>query len=630
MAKKRVKVAKYTKEKNAKAWENYYAEQAALTYSKWENMHYILREAWEHTPNLIYCLIVIIMAQTAENLCEAYTDKYIVALALGESARIPLAVISLLLIFGTRFFRFLVCEAGEYGNYMGRFPFVMHLSRNMLQKGMETDYENNESAHTGDLHQKAMSSAEWIAANALTTMQNILKYTLNIFVFSAILSLLSPAMLLIACIPPVLCYAINRHKMMWVWNMADNWQTFERQLIYIQQAGKDIAHAKDVRIFGMERWFSLAFDRSFRKRMDWYEQQDMWERRWDMLQITVDGVGKFAAYAYVIYLMLKGQISAGSFVLYFNSIMTISYSTRQWCESYAGLSWLSTNINYMRNYFEMEDVTNRGEGIPVPEESCEIVFQNVSYTYHGAGKPIIDNLSFTLHKGEKLALVGENGAGKTTLIKLMCGLYEPTAGEIRLNGVPVNEYNRQEYFRIFSTVFQDVKGIGFTIAENIASAGRDKINREKLYSCMKKAGIYDDVMRLPEQENTYLEKQVYDNATDLSGGQMQKLALAKALYKDAPVLLLDEPTAALDAIAEQEMYLQYAEFGKSKSSVFISHRLASTRFCDRILLLADGKIVESGTHEELMKAGGKYAEMFEIQSRYYKEDADAVKENNER
>ena len=624
MAKKRVKVAKYTREKNAKAWEDYRAQQAKLTYSIWENMGYILREAWEHAPGMIWCLAIMLFAQTAENLCEAYTDKYIVALALGESARVPLAVISLFLIFGTRFFRFLAAQASGFGDYMGKFPFVMHLRRNMLKKGMETDYENNESAHTGDLHQKAMGSADWIAAHAVTNMQNILKYTLNIFVFGAILSLLSPVMLLIACVPPVLCYAINRHKMMWVWNMADNWQTFERQLAYIQQAGADIAHAKDVRLFGMERWFSLAFDRSFRKRMDWYEQQDAWERRWDMLQLTVDGAGKFAAYAYVIYLMVKGQIDAGSFVLYFNSIMQISNSTRQWCESYAGFEWLSTNINYLRDYFEMEDKTNRGEGVPVPDGPCEIVFQNVSYTYHGAGKPTIDNLSFTLHKGEKLALVGENGAGKTTLIKLMCGLYEPTAGEIRLNGVPVNEYNRQEYFKIFGTVFQDVKGIGFTIAENIASVKGEDVDREKLYSCMKKAGIYDMVMGLPWQENTYFERQVHDNATDLSGGQMQKLALAKALYKDAPVLLLDEPTAALDAMAEQEMYLQYAEFGKSKSSVFISHRLASTRFCDKILLLADGKIAESGTHEELMKADGRYAKMYEIQSRYYKEDADAV------
>ena len=161
-----------------------------------------------------------------------------------------------------------------------------------------------------------------------------------------------------------------------------------------------------------------------------------------------------------------------------------------------------------------------------------------------------------------------------------------------------------------------------SIAENISSRKAEETNYERVCDCMKKSGIYEKVMSLPEKEHTRLCKTVYDDATDLSGGQMQKLALAKALYKDAPVLLLDEPTAALDPIAEQEMYLSYSKFAKDKSSVFISHRLASTRFCDRIILIADGGIAEEGTHEDLMRLGGTYAELFEMQSSYYKEEGE--------
>ena len=265
----------------------------------------------------------------------------------------------------------------------------------------------------------------------------------------------------------------------------------------------------------------------------------------------------------------------------------------------------------------MEDSTNRGKGKPVPEGECEIEFRNVTYTYGGAEKPTLNNLSFTLHKGEKLALVGLNGAGKTTIVKLMCGLYDPTEGEILLNGVNVREYNRDEYFGLFSAVFQDISLLAVSVEENITGQTEDKCDREKLIDCMKKSGIYDKTMTLPEQEKTLLVRSVYQNSVDLSGGEKQKLALAKALYKGAPILLLDEPTAALDAVAEQQMYMNYLEFSKARSSVFISHRLASTRFCDRIIMIENGGIIECGTHTELMKLNGKYAELFKLQSSYY-------------
>ena len=429
--------------------------------------------------------------------------------------------------------------------------------------------------------------------------------------------MLDPIMLLIVGVPAITVYYLERHKMKWIWNMADNWQQYDRELNYISNAGRDFSSAKDVRIFGMDKWFTKIFDRSYANRLNWYEQQDEWTFRHNVVETIILQLADLAAYVYVIYMVVKGNIGAGDFVLYFNSIWNFGHSVRVAFDKFSGFKWLSNNTSYARQYLEMPDKTNRGKGEKLPTGECELEFRNVSYTYSGAEKPTIQNVSFTLHKGEKLALVGLNGAGKTTLIKLMCGLYDPTEGEILLNGKPVNSYNRDEYFTLFGAVFQDIALLAVTIAENIAGADVDNFDRERVYDCLKKSGLYDKVMSLPEKENTRLVKSVFENATELSGGQTQKLALARALYKDAPILLLDEPTAALDPIAEQEMYLKYADFTKGKSSVFISHRLASTRFCDRIIMIENGTLTETGTHAQLMAQGGKYAELFELQSSYY-------------
>ena len=227
-------------------------------------------------------------------------------------------------------------------------------------------------------------------------------------------------------------------------------------------------------------------------------------------------------------------------------------------------------------------------------------------------------MSFKVGKGENIAIVGENGAGKTTAVKLLCGLYYPTSGEILINGKNNRDFSSDSYFNLFSAVFQDYYFMPMTIAENVCTTLN--YDKEKLFAAFEKAGISDKINTLPDKEKSYMIKDVYKNAVDFSGGEKQKLLLAKAIYKNAPVLILDEPTAALDPIAENELYLKYNEMTSGKISFFISHRLSSTRFCDRILFIKDGKIAESGTHDELMALKGLYYRMYQVQSYYYKEN----------
>jgi len=251
----------------------------------------------------------------------------------------------------------------------------------------------------------------------------------------------------------------------------------------------------------------------------------------------------------------------------------------------------------------------------------EIRMENVTFRYPGADQDALTNINLTLHPGEKLAVVGLNGAGKTTLVKLLCGFLDPTEGRVLLDGTDIRVYNRADYYTLFSAVFQDLSLLAATIAVNVAQTF-DSVDMERVKECIDKAGLRKKIESLPDQYETFLNHEVYDDAVMLSGGETQRLMLARALYKDAPFILLDEPTAALDPIAEADLYSKYNEMTQGRSSVYISHRLASTRFCDRIIMIGNSSIIEEGTHEELLARGGEYAKLYEVQSKYYKEGAD--------
>lgn len=504
------------------------------------------------------------------------------------------------------------------------FKFNMKLN----QKRLDTDYENRESPVISTMFQKA-----WQAVANFNSfyygMSNLITNIFAVIGWSALLCTLSPWLVLIVLMPTVAYYLTVHYKIKWHTDHENTFSDIERKINYAKSTSTDFQNAKDIRLYSMEKWFTATMREFIDKRLWWYKKQGSMEFKNGFIMIAIVAVRDLASYGFIVLNVINGDMTPGDFMLYFSSIGEIASSFYRLLDNYANVKWLSFDISWYREYLEIPDKTNRGKGKPLPKEKFDIRFENVSYKYGGADSPTLKNISFTIKTGEKIAIVGNNGAGKTTLVKLICGIYQATEGEIYINNIPINKYNRDELYTLTAAVFQDINIMPATIAENIAM--KDEYNKDDLSYAVSHSGIKEKVDSLPEGLNTFLVRSVYDNAIDLSGGEVQKLALARALYKQktegTKILLLDEPTAALDPIAEQNMYLEYVRFSSGKTSVFISHRLASTRFCDRIFYLENGEIAETGTHEELLRMNGEYAKIYELQSMYYRDGK--IKEGEE-
>lgn len=333
------------------------------------------------------------------------------------------------------------------------------------------------------------------------------------------------------------------------------------------------------------------------------------------------------AYALLISMLYKGEIAIEEFVLYFAAISTFATWVSGIVNCWNKVHTFSLHICDFRDFVDYPETDGDGTAKAANHMGAplEIEFDRVFFRYDNAKEDTIHDLSFKIKAGERLALVGLNGAGKTTLVKLLCGLYIPTSGEIRVNGVSLSKFRREDYYKLISPVFQDIRTAFFSLAETVSGTSLDKTDCEKAEQCMRIAGLGEKLDTLPEGIHTRLNKRVNKTGTELSGGETQKLMLARALYKDAPLLILDEPTAALDPIAESKIYGEYNRISHGKTSLFISHRLASTQFCDRILLLKEGRIAEEGTHAQLLALGGIYADLYDKQSCWYHENAEGGK-----
>ncbi len=522
--------------------------------------------------------------------------------------------------------------AGVFGymsRYLGNSSYArisylrMTVMKHTISKVMTMDFVHYEDASFLDRTNRVNRGMQSNDRGIELVYRNIFMMPATVISVLLMLAVLAGAHPLLVVLPLVL-FAL----MIWSQNRTDAYifsrreesSRQERQLYHYNDLAQNFTYGKDVRLYSLEGQIFSSYNKMIDLVLALREVFAKRRFKDQLLPLLARVVSMAVTLIILVRLALTSVISIAEFSIYLSAYVSMSLLLD---ELSANIVQTMSEARFVKEaiFFLEEDLnTNSGGVILSPSDLVEIEFRDVSFTYPGSEVAVFEHLNFKLRAGEKLALVGINGAGKSTIVKLMTGLHHPTGGQVLVNGVDTKTLDPKALFKQFSVVFQDEEALSFTVAEHVAGSLTD-INREKLEAVLRKMGLWEKIASHEDGMDRTLLKVIDPDGLMLSGGESQKLMLARAAYKDAPVMVLDEPTSALDALAETKVYEEFSGAMEGKTSLFISHRLASTSFCDRIVLLSAGTILEEGTHQELMAMRGQYYEMFMTQGKYYQQEA---------
>lgn len=499
-----------------------------------------------------------------------------------------------------------------------RFNFIDIIN----DKAMEMDYRHTEDPKVlNDIHLawRTVRNPYEGVGGVLQKIFTILGSIIGFFGYITIIMILNPYILIFLIINVCITYYLTLKAKGYERSKKDILSEYDRKSRYVNMTMADFQFGKDIRIYSLKNLLSAKKRHFDGKRVDIAKDVQGKYFKTSLVDSALLFIREGVVYTYLIFSVIVKGLSIGNFTMFAASIGSFAGWMDNLMKDIAFIRINCMYINDLRNFLDIEDddMSKNQTKLPI-EKPYEIEFRNVSFKYPNTERYIFKNLNLKIKAGEKLAIVGINGAGKTTLVKLITRLYSPNEGEILLNGIDIRHFDQREYFKLFSVVFQEIKMFAFNIAENIAYS--KDFDADRLQDSIKKAGIKEKIDSLKKGLNTNVLKVLDEHGIEFSGGENQKLSLARALYKNGDIVILDEPTAALDPMAEHEIYKGFDEMIGNRTSVYISHRLSSTRFCDVVAFFEDGEIKEYGTHDELMELDKKYAEMFNIQAQYYKED----------
>lgn len=594
-------------------------------YNLWQNTGFMLRTSRKYAKSVFPLCIVLALLSAGKSVAElliapAILNKIELSASLGSVVfTIAAFALVLMLLSGLRSY---VDTNALFGRIAVRSQGI-YLS--ISRKYAETSYPNLLNTDFLALGKKASAAcdANSEASEAIwTTLTDLMTSCIGFIVYLALLTNLNLWLAALVAATTAVSYFASKRINEWGYLHRSEELELTKRIEYANKTATSREFAKDIRMFGLRGWLEDLWGSTMRlysafcaKR----ERKYIWA---NIIDIVLTFLRNGIAYAFLIGITVKNGLPASQFLLYFAALSGFAQWVVEILDKLSVMHKQSLDISTIREFLDWDEPfdLNGGERIAFePNKQYEIRLDNVSFRYPKADKDTLSHINLTVHPGEKLAIVGLNGAGKTTLVKLVCGFLDPTEGRILLNGEDISKFNRNDYYALFSAVFQEFSVLDVTVKENVAQCV-DGIDETRVWQCIDKAGLTEKIQSLPKGIETHLGRRVFKDGVEFSGGQTQRLMLARALYKNAPILVLDEPTAALDPIAENDIYQKYNDMTHGRTSFFISHRLASTRFCDRIIFVDSGKIAEEGTHDELLKNGGGYAYMFEVQSKYYRSD----------
>jgi len=599
-------------------------EEKDREYTVLQNFGYCIKATIQNYPRLLVLCVILIIVNAALPVITTFLPKVVIDEIVTQKSLghlfIVTGILMVAIIVMTALQRFI-----DRLIYWHKYKMNTYFLKMVTKKSLRTDYCNQEDEHFRNLQSESFASCNGNFSYYAQIYDTTVKFMANLIGFATffyILIRLNPIIIIFLVASTLASYLMNKRIIKWEISNNEEKITYMQKLQYITRVSGEIKAAKDIRVYDMVSWLNSVYRVNMEGLDSWYKKYTSKIFKVSICDSSFSLVREGITYFYLLYLVLQGSLSVAGFVLYFNVIVGFSV----WLNSLLGqvntINRLNISINRFRTFVEYPEkyCRNSGEKVHDSSKPHTIELKNVSYQYNNEGSKVINNLNLVIEPEEHLAVVGLNGAGKTTLVKLICGLIDPTEGQILYDGKDLKVLDREEMYKMFGVVFQQYSILPVTIAEIVAENIKENINIDRVKKCLEQAGLIEKINLLKYGIYTKYDKTMWEDGIDLSGGEKQKLLLARALYKNSPIVILDEPTAALDPLSEQSMYELYNEVMDSKSSIFISHRLASTRFCSHIILLENGKIIERGTHEELLSLQGKYYELYETQAKHYREE----------
>lgn len=591
-------------------------------YTLLNNIIYVYRGVAKHKPYLIALVVISTICTAGSKFVWLFLSKYVIEyIQAGMSSKELIQIVCILTLLGIAFMigQTIVSYWTDPAAFYVR-PMFM-LDRNKRYFNMK--YEWMEHKEVLDALQKSIHATSW----PQNGVEGLIRKTINIFsdLFTCLIAMVilfqsSHLMILFVLVFGVLSYhSIDKVSQMEKKLTKDEVTYQNRKKDHFVKVARDFAYGKDIRLFrGKDKLLGTIDEMNEEVHGKVREARKQWMKSGLFVNV-LEFLREMIMYGYLIFLILRGTLDIAEFVLYIGCVRSFATTFQNLVTVYAGMRQCSREVNDFRSFCEFceeeKEIVTPGTKV----QDYEIEFRNVSFRYPSSDHFALKNFSITIQGKTKLAIVGLNGAGKTTFVKLLLRLYDPTEGDIFINGKNIKNINREQYYELFAPVFQDLECFAFTLAENVSMQNLENTNMVKTDLCLRRAGLGNKLDEWEKGLETQMLKTMHNDGVILSGGEKQKMGLARALYKDAPIVVLDEPTAALDPIAESKMYQEFDELVKGKIAIYISHRLASTRFCDVIAMFENGQLIEYGTHDELMCKQGKYAAMFDMQAHYYRE-----------